>query len=169
MVAIREKTSLWKVVCRDVIPAPSNTLWGMAVPGHGGISAWPPLGGVGGWGASQHGHVGGISGIFRFLCRWVTQTTSVVEPSAHWCWICFWVRDSGLAMWSPVLKCHGTACYQELSLQLELAKSESDKSCGRFNTWWKVEFPTLLEKKTTLPQLFFSCPVSTVEAVQHLQ
>lgn len=158
---MRENISLRKVVCRGAITALSCSLGGLAVPGHGSISARPPLLGAGPtW----------PSGVLDFLCRWITQTRSALwglMPTNGW--ICFWVGDSGLVVLSSVLKWHGTACYQGLPLQLTLVNRESDKSCGRFNACWKVIFPTLLEKKSMLLQLFLSCPISTTKAIQHLQ
>lgn len=158
---MRENISLRKVVCRGAITALSCSLGGLAVPGHGSISARPPLLGAGPtW----------PSGVLDFLCRWITQTRSALwglMPTNGW--VCFWVGGSGLVVLSSVLKWHGTACYQGLPLQLTLVNRESDKSCGRFNACWKVIFPTLLEKKSMLLQLFLSCPISTTKAIQHLQ
>jgi len=122
------------------------------------------------WGLDQHGRVGCTSDILDFPCMKITQARSGLWgllPTDGW--VCFRVGDSGLAVLSSVLTWHRIPRYQGLSPQLKLANSESAKSCGSFNVCWKVIFPTLLEMKSILPQLFFSCPVSTTEAIQHLQ
>lgn len=158
---MRENIALWKVVFRGAIPAPAAP-WGVSLPqamvafqhGH-------PY-----WGPARHGHIGGTSDILDFPCRWITQARKVLWgllPAGGW--VCFWVGDSGLVVSSSVLKWHGIACFQGLSLQLKLANSEADKSCGRFNACRKIIFPTLLEKKSILLQLFFSCLISTTEAI----
>lgn len=165
MVAVREHVALWKVACRGAFPAPSSTLVGITATGHGGISALPPVPGASpAWPRRWH--------------TWCLGLTMQVGNTGKKCAmallptdgeVCYWVGDAGLVVLSSVLKWHGAACYQGLLLQLKLANSESDKSCGRFNACWKVIFPTILEKKPIILQLFFSCLISTTEAIQHLQ